>query len=726
MKPDELLGKDTWSALQTGAELFGVSDRQFKTRKSGWLGWLLRIVSPTNWFRSGSGRKNVVKLIHLRVVEQCKDERLASLKMAAAGMVRIKSVALGGELVTTPTRTLDRQCVARFFDLNNTPAELIQKIPDRATRNTLRKLYFPEVLASDMEKLGQITKAESSDPETKIRKPLKKLFGDSLYQALESLTVEPELSQSVGRIRSSGPFPINAHQAVQHSMDQLVIRLHLARHGKVSVEELNFSFQYFLQTLKRYPSVRTGLASEFLRKTDNGTVFLELVKTFRESGLQLKPSELPQTARMRQLSRDSYRSDLENPEQSPGLQNLGNKCYYNSMIKLLSHQFSMADLEAMDTRARPVGKEEVKDSASLLNQRQELYTSLITLLRSIKLSRAGFITAREVNEINQLFIEQLGRCRQDRLISPLFLGATQEDAHEFTQVVNKILTPMLNPRLSYSNQVRKVLTLGGKRYEGVVGKSRENVIFAEVQEGGNAHFRECLKLQPEERSYFWEPGDEKDVGLKAEDILSHQKGNARQMKERLEAFKIEVGRGYDPGFAAEVQSMVFNAETGYFERNQTLDEEGKPKKVILPPWVKTTFEPVYEASGRSLETVMMMPKIFKHGERGGRKLVREGKVFFESCLEGLEVPVSTKGRRTNTMSMEVAGISCHQGGWYGGHYVYIEKTPRGWLLHNDSQVRPIGDDQALKHYLGNSFTPYVYHLKRKAHPTPSVLNSLRR
>ncbi|KEQ16423.1 hypothetical protein [Endozoicomonas numazuensis] len=726
MKPDELLGKDTWSALQTGAELSGVSDRQFKTRKSGWLIWLLRIVSPVNWFGSGVGRKNVVKLIHLRVVEQCKDERLASLRMAAAGMVRIKSVALGGELVTAPFRTLDQKCVSRFFDLNNTPAALIQKIPDRTTRNRLRGLYFSELLASDMEKLSQITKVASSDPETKIRKPLRKLFGDSLYRAIENLAVEPQLSQCEARIRSSRAFPINAHQAVQQSLDQLLIRSHLARHGKVSVEELNFSFQHFLETLKRFPSVRTGLAREFLEKTNNGIAFMALVTAFRASGVQPRLPELPQTARMRQLSKDSYRAELEAPEQSPGLQNLGNKCYYNSMIKLLSHQFSMADLEVMDSRVRPVAIEEKGDSAGVLRQRQELYTSLITLLRSIKLCRAGFVPDHEVNEINRLFIQQLSRCQQDRLISPLFSGATQEDAHEFTQVVNKILNPMTNPRLSYSSQVRKVLTLNDKRYEGVVGKNRDNVIFAEVQEGGNTHFRDCLKLQPEERNYFWEPGDEKDVGLKKENILAYQKQHARTMIEKLETFKVEVNRGYDPDFAAEVQAMVFNAETGYFERSQKLDENGLPKKVILPPWVKTTFEPVYEASGRSLETVMMMPKIFKHGAGGSRKLADEGKAFFESCLEGVDVPFSTKKNRTQTMNMDVVGISCHQGGWYGGHYVYIEKTSRGWLLHNDSQVRTIGNDEALKHFLGNRFTPYVYHLKRKARTTPTQLNSLRR
>ncbi|WP_062261626.1 hypothetical protein [Endozoicomonas arenosclerae] len=726
MKPDELLGKDTWSALQAGAELSGVSDRQFKTRKSGWLRWLLRIVSPLSWFGSGAGQKSAVKLIHLRVVKQCKDERLASLKMAAAGMVRIKSVALGGELVTVPSRTLDRKCVTRFLDLKDAPAELIQKIPDLTTRNTLRKLYFPDILASDLEKLSQIKKVASSDPETNIRKPLKKLLGESLYKALESQAVEPELSQCVARIKSSGPFPINSHQAVQQSLDQLLVRVHLARHGKLSVEELNFSLQHLLTTLKRYPSVRSGIASGFLGQTGNGATFLEMVKAFRNPGVQLKPVELPQTERVRQLSKDSYRPELEEPEQSPGLQNLGNKCYYNSMIKLLSHQFSMADLEAMDSRPRPLAKEERKDSAGLLKQRQELYTSLITLLRSIKLCRAGFVTVSEVNEINRQFIQQLGRCREDRLISPLFSGATQEDAHEFTQVVNKILTPMVNPRLSYSSQLRKTLTLDGKHYEGVVGKRRENVIFAEVQEGGNAHFRECLKLEPEERSYFWEPGDEKDVGLKAEEILADQKKNARQMSDRLQAFKVEVTRGYDPDFAAEVQNMTFNAETGYFERSQTLDADGKPKKVILPPWVKTTFEPVYEASGRYMETVMMMPKIFKHGGQGGRKLAREGKAFFESCLEGVEVPLTTKGRRSHTMNMEVAGISCHQGGWYGGHYVYIEKTPRGWMLHNDSQVKMIGDNQALKSYLGNSFTPYVYHLKKTGRTVQSVTHSLRR
>ena len=722
MKPADLLGGEAWQRLKQGSVLSGVTGgTTFKTAKTGWLRWIVNVINPHSWVRIRKGNKQVVGLLRQRAVVQCKDERLVTLKMAAAGLVKINAIAFGGRLVTTPARKFDQAHIETFCDLGDSPERLIEKVSDPDTRIKLRELFFAEVLSRDIATLEEYPdcKPPIGLSQSPLQEQLSKRLGRSVRDGLYTLASESQIADCLKRVKAASRLAIDAQSAFRFSLDQLMVRTWLARAGLITEDEMIFSYQYFLNTLSRHPKLSEGIAKDFLDHPERGTLLMKMAKKFSENPKITTPEPVRRQRAVTKAASPDYHPNLERASRSPGLQNLGNKCYYNSMIKLLSNQFSMDELNALGRRPRRTDVSERTDGPALLEQRQKLYTSLINLLKAIKQCRAGLVSEQQVNQLNRSFVTLLEQCRGDKMIKELFSRASQEDAQEFAQVVNKILNHTENPRFSCTYRTRKTLTMDGKRYPNLVqskGDARETMIMAGMESGKEAAYDACLKryMEPEERTYLWEPGDEKDIGLDIEDILTEQKAKAGEIGAALEAYKNRVERETDDQvYIREIQAMTFNPDTGYFERPNSLDKEGNPKKLIFPPWVKTSYEPVYEADPNKLESVMMMPKIFRHGRFGASKLSKEAKVFFESCLDGVAIPcVDTNGKSLN-LTMQVAGMSCHIGNRVGGgHYVYVERTSDGWVLHNDSVVERIGDDQALKKYFGNRVTPYVYHLEK--------------
>lgn len=766
MTPQELVGKNTWQALQQGALLSGTTRRGFKTQQvRSRLGRLIQMINPLRLFRPERVSAKAITRLHKRAVSQVsgdKVDNLVTLKMAAAGMVDIRAVQ-AGKIIARPAALLSLGHIQNFCELSSSPRQLISRIRDSRTRQALQELYSKELLeehrgiaeywiAKDLPPVDHQAPAQSS-----YLRDVPHSVQECLYDLVEEHTLtdlvywaNSESRRAKEIIRGQVDEQKKSLEDVRFNacMGKLLISAHLAKAGLIPARELEMSYKDFLANLNGNQVLSNHIAKDFLHCSDEdaGKELQKLSQTRMRGDLHAKHpwlvNEEPLNSELRRLAETNYEPQLEQADRTPGLKNYGNTCYYNSMIKLVANQFSMEDLNEFDRLPREITTSEKKDSQEALQQRQELATSLVSLLRSIKLCRAGMAKQEHVDSLNKAFQDKLRASDDDPLIKSMFARASQEDAHEFTQVINKLLNHGRNPDYSFNMRKTRQLHFGGGLYTHVVGtgnetreEERDTVLLAVVEKGKSATPEDCLArtLKPEEINYFWEDGDVEEMGLDPVEIRDLHKEHQEEIEEMLELYKQQVkDEGMSADFAGCVERMTFDADTGYF--NYTVPdrkEDGtpymKPKTAVIPPWAITVYQDSYEADPKKLDSLMMAPKIFRRERGQVKKLAEEGSAFFEGLKDSVEIPVlNPETSKSETVTMAVKGMSCHRGDSAGnGHYVYIEKTDDGWLVNDDKTLLKLDDEQALKDYLGSQTTPYVYHLENTNKPAPVVKKPVR-
>ena len=186
MKPIQLVGQDIWQKLKQGAVLSGVARGEvFKTEKKGWLRWVVSVANPINWFRSGKRRHDTVHLIRKKALSLSRNHQgLMTLKLAAAGIIIIKKVDIGGRLVTSAAKVLDQSKVEALCELPNSTKELVEKIPTSRIKRELRTVCFSDILKDDL------ATAESHDggtlPADIINSPVQQEIQQRLSSSLKS------------------------------------------------------------------------------------------------------------------------------------------------------------------------------------------------------------------------------------------------------------------------------------------------------------------------------------------------------------------------------------------------------------------------------------------------------------------------------------------------------------------------------------------------------------
>ena len=731
MDPTTLVGPQVWQKLEQGEVLTGAANSQFETQRLGWLRKIAKILNPANWLRSRDKSACMVYELKRRSVSVVGNENLLSLKMAAAGIVKIKKVGYGGALVTSPKSSVDGRKVKTFCELPDSRRELINTIENPKTRAKLRVSNFESLLTSDRELLeSYLDKGLPVDSWNSPRQSaIKKAVGDTIKPALYQLVDEADLPACIERLKNTPVVQGKIKDRFQYQVDLLILRSALAKAGLISADDMKYSWKYFLRQIREPGMERVLVAEPFLKGAHNGIELMKMVRHFNKDGLVMKLPNPPEFHQHRSMAKRSYRPELERADRSPGLRNLGNKCYYNSMIKLLANQFSMDDLEAMSANPRPLDFTENLDLVNgdieedTIAQRQHLHDGLVALLRSVKLCRAGLVDAEVVNKLNREFVNRLANCRLDPWIANLFKRSTQEDAHEFSQVVSKILNHNNNPKFSYNYTHRKQAITGGANFSTKprAVQERDTLITVPVRKGQPASYETCLgeHLEEERVDYFWDLDATQEIPefQNIEVVLNSNRRNIVQLRSSLEEFKESVRLFTDDkAYIAAVQTMTLN-DQGYFERPLA---GGNKELLPLPPWTTTKLQPVLEVDTDQLETMMVMPKLFTFGPFGARKLGAEGQAFFESAVDGMDIPVVDSAGRSATLVMDIKGVSCHSGGMAGGHYVYLEKAviaedePPMWVLNDDNRTTVLGDEVAMKDYLNrNGMTPYVYHLNKQ-------------
>ncbi len=722
MNPAQLVGNSCWQALQHGGEVTNFANQQFAIwQPSGRGGRLARMINPRTYLAT-TEKQNVIKELKKRSASHFSDNTRLELRMAVAGLLKYKNTDYQGDLETAPGTPVNKEKLEAFCTPTPSIREDINAIEGYFTKHRLRLELSQQILREDIEMFKQ------SDEVYSLKIRTSNALSPQIQQALFDYERTIDWEKCLNRLQSKIWAVPRPGEILRRHIDLLMLRIFLYGTGQITVTEAGLAWRDFIAAINS-PGMFASRQGAFGQKQYLEESRVDLLNTLLEHCDKLFPK--PETTSKKGFIPDTWKESpslahhsaevkpasirppesietyspaMERSENSPTLRNTGNLCYSNSVIKHYANLIPMDTLKAMQQEPEP---EHLLDEKSKMLH--ELRAQLIELLIHIKYCRAGLCGSGYVNHLNAAFILKLRECSLNGLISPEFATAKQNDAHEFVTEIEKILNsaPFLNTNAYKPEHVfSRANTFECAISDRIKGKKtiieKDSVLFMPLAPPNALSFDSSFQRfsSKEAINFSWNQTSMSEWGLDEQTVQNHNIQHLDELRQKLQAFQLADSKSSGINASMEV------TDEGYFKT-----VSGSVS--LIPPWIKPERQESLRVNPESLKSLIMMPGIFKHNTKGIEKLHGEGMAFFFTCLDGVEIPVSSYDNKELTLKASISGVCCHSGKSERGHYVYIEKNANNtWTLNNDTSITALKDNGEVSNYLlDTKMTPYVYHLK---------------